>query len=694
MFHEFAHSVVQFISQHPHLSLFIVFAVAFIESLPILGTIFPGSITMTAIGTLLGSGVLPTGLTFAVAIAGAFIGDFLSYKIGIYYDGRIGNIWPFKTHPQWLTAGEEFFKKHGGKSIIIGRFIGPVRSTVPLIAGAMKVRLSVFLMAGLSSAILWSGLYILPGFLLGALSVELPPGKASEFLLVGASIIIGVWFIFWAFQRLVKLMAKHIHYYVKLLWQFLTAHPKTQYLINLISSKADPLDHTPLLRLLLAGVFFLLFLVVALNVAFNGLLTHFNLPLFNLLQSFHTHDLAVFFATITALGDAKVMLGTAIALSVYLLLIKRSRAGWYFLLAAFLSAGSVFVLKKFFHNPRPTGLTVIDSTFSFPSGHTILCSTILGFLAFTIAHQYKRMWYWIPYMLTAIVILLMGLSRLFLGAHWLTDVVGSCFLGIGILLVVIISYAHNQDENTSLGKGWTVISLIVLLGFWGLYAHKEIKTIVLDSTPLYPPQVELVTQEWWQDPEYYSPKYYLDRFGHPVAPFNVQWEGSLNDIQETLVKAGWQELRPRASLRAILQRLINKDPEHHTAILTPLYRNARPALAMFKRLPDTKTIIEFHLWQANVSFSNSKEPLWLGVVNFHIPSRKLLGSLYKNYYINYQGLDALDQLTPTVGDWQSRVIQVQSTQHSKPLDHLDWHGDVLLVRPNDAPVSSKVKAKS
>ena len=681
MFHELAHSIVQFITVHPQLSLFIVFLVAFIEALPILGTVFPGSITMTAIGTLLGSGVLPIAPTFTVAIIGAFAGDFLGYRVGIHYDKRIANVWPFKTHPQWLVAGEEFFKKHGGKSIIIGRFIGPVRSTIPLIAGAMKVRLSMFLTAGISSAILWSGLYILPGFLLGALSLELPPGKASQFLLGGAGIIIAVWFILWILKHFLKVISKYTDQLVKIVWDSLMKHPHTKPIIRLISDKMQPEDHTPLKRLIMALILLLLFFVIAYNVNFNGPLTYFNQSLFNLFMSFHTHDLSLFFAGITLIGESKVMLGTCLTLWLYLLLVKRSSTAWYFLLAALLSAGSIFVLKIFFHNPRPTGLIVIDPSFSFPSGHMFLCSTVLGFLAFTIARQYKQVWAWIPYSLATILILLVGFSRLFLGQHWLTDVLGSALLGLSIMLFVIIIYAHTNNQNKALGKWWPVVSLSVLLFFWIFFTVKEIKTTSLNSEPVYP-EIQMGIQEWWLAPEYYSPKYYLDRLGHPVAPFNVEWEGSLKDIEASLVKAGWAPIQQenRFKLKNLLQRLISHNPEHHTPILTPLYHNTKPALAMFKHVPNSETIVEIRMWQSNTEFSNSTEILWLGVLDFHEPSHNFLTSPYKNFFMTYQGLDASNELLSAVKHWQSRVIQVQPTQHSKPLDHLGWNGCVLLVK--------------
>src|SRR3989344_4492944 len=119
----YAKLAIHFLQLHPQWGIFFAFIISFAESFPVLGTIIPGSITMTAIGTLMGSSVLPTTPTMITAIVGAFVGDLLGYKLGNHYDTRIRNIWPFKKYGKLLDLGEAFFKKHGGKSVIIGRFV-------------------------------------------------------------------------------------------------------------------------------------------------------------------------------------------------------------------------------------------------------------------------------------------------------------------------------------------------------------------------------------------------------------------------------------------------------------------------------------------------------------------------------------------------------------------------------------------
>jgi membrane protein DedA with SNARE-associated domain len=135
MWYSHLHHTVTYLQENPNLGGFIAYLIALSESLAIIGTVIPGSVTMTAIGALVGTGVLPAVSTIIWAIMGAFTGDFISYWVGSYYNERLRKIWPFRRYPHLLTLGEAFFKKHGGKSVVIGRFAGPVRSVVPLIAG-------------------------------------------------------------------------------------------------------------------------------------------------------------------------------------------------------------------------------------------------------------------------------------------------------------------------------------------------------------------------------------------------------------------------------------------------------------------------------------------------------------------------------------------------------------------------------
>lgn len=272
--------MIEYLHLHPHMGILFTFIIAFLESLPLVGTLVPGSVTMTAIGTLLGTGVLPLGMTLAWAMFGAFLGDCVGFWIGRRYQDRLLKIWPFNKHPKWITISENFFKKHGGKSVIIGRFAGPVRSTIPLAAGLLQLSWPRFMLAAAPSAILWAILYMVPGILLGALSMELPPSKMTAFILTGLGVIIGIWIILWIIQKSFKHLGRYLNIFIDRCWKWLKQHHSSQFFIRLITNHQHPGDHFQLTLVLLALISFIFFLILFINVFFKLSLTGFNQPLF------------------------------------------------------------------------------------------------------------------------------------------------------------------------------------------------------------------------------------------------------------------------------------------------------------------------------------------------------------------------------------------------------------------------------
>ena len=116
---QYLQHILQYLHARPGLGELFAFLVAFAESLPVVGTIIPGTITMTVVGVLIGTGAVSGLLTLGLTSLAAFIGDCCGFILGRYCDGRIRTIWPFRKHPKWLAMGETFFEKHGGKSVAI-----------------------------------------------------------------------------------------------------------------------------------------------------------------------------------------------------------------------------------------------------------------------------------------------------------------------------------------------------------------------------------------------------------------------------------------------------------------------------------------------------------------------------------------------------------------------------------------------
>lgn len=98
-------TILTYLHHNPQFGMWFAFLVAFSESLPIFGTLIPGTITMTVVGILVGSGGLPLLPTLWVTSIAAFCGDTIGYFCGILFNDRIRTMWPFKHYQKWLNIG-------------------------------------------------------------------------------------------------------------------------------------------------------------------------------------------------------------------------------------------------------------------------------------------------------------------------------------------------------------------------------------------------------------------------------------------------------------------------------------------------------------------------------------------------------------------------------------------------------------
>lgn len=158
---------ISWVAANPTWAGAVVLLVAFAESLAVVGVVLPGAFLMFGFGTLVGTGVLPFFETTLFAIAGAILGDWVSYWLGYSMHNRIRRWPPFKQHPEMIDNGHRFFEKYGSASIFIGRFIGPLRPIIPMVAGTMEMPPRKFLTFNVISALIWGPAYLLPGIVLG-----------------------------------------------------------------------------------------------------------------------------------------------------------------------------------------------------------------------------------------------------------------------------------------------------------------------------------------------------------------------------------------------------------------------------------------------------------------------------------------------------------------------------------------------
>ncbi len=188
------------VGENPFWAGVVIFLVALAESLAIVGILVPGVVILFGAGALIGNGTLDFWSSCLWAVAGAVIGDNISFWLGHHYEDRFGHVKWFRLHPDHLAKGIDFFHKHGGMSIAFGRFFGPIRAVVPLVAGLMRMEPSHFLIANVLSALVWGPAYLLPGMVFGA-SME----QAGEVSFRLAIIILLLAAIFFGIFKLLRL---------------------------------------------------------------------------------------------------------------------------------------------------------------------------------------------------------------------------------------------------------------------------------------------------------------------------------------------------------------------------------------------------------------------------------------------------------------------------------------------------------
>ena len=156
-------SIIEFVKVHQVWAAPIVFVLCFVESLAFVSLLLPAWAALVGIGTLVGASGLSFWPIWIAGAVGASLGDGLSYWIGAKLERRVYNMWPLSKHPNLIPAGEAFVKKWGALAIVIGRFSGPLRASVPIVAGIFAMPWWRFQIANGSSAFLWAWMLLVIG---------------------------------------------------------------------------------------------------------------------------------------------------------------------------------------------------------------------------------------------------------------------------------------------------------------------------------------------------------------------------------------------------------------------------------------------------------------------------------------------------------------------------------------------------
>ena len=235
---------------------------------------------------------------------------------------------------------------------------------------------------------------------------------------------------------------------------------------------------------------------------------------------------------------------------------------------------SVIAIKHGVHSLRPWGIVQSPESFSFPSGHTTLTTTFYIGLALLMSHAYTGKSRKFFYALIALIILAVSISRLYLGAHWFTDIVGGWILSIALLILVTISF--NRKVVTVNSRKLLLITMLLLGSIYIFAAQHYIPQLQINFTQLDLPIQETELKVWDKQNSTYLPE-----------------------------QRDWLD---------VLFRLSGIQSAEHLPLISPLYLDKKPALVLIRNIPSEKKLLVLRLWQSNIILKGTKEPLWVGIV--------------------------------------------------------------------------------
>ncbi|MEO8856172.1 MAG: VTT domain-containing protein [Burkholderiaceae bacterium] len=609
------HALIAYLSGHASLGLALVFAAALLESVAVIGIFIPGSTVVFAGGVLVGLGILSPGWTAAAAISGAILGDGFSFWLGHRYHDRIRTMPLFRRHASLFNRGEDYFARRGASSIFIGRFLGPVRAIVPVVAGMSEMSPTRFYTVNVVSALAWATAHLAPGALFGA-SLQLA-GAISSRLAILLLVLVGGGWMLWkavrlAYGQLAPVIAGARDRVVR--WARAGSHVQHRATLALFDpERAESPALLAAAAMLVAGAW--LFLGILEDVLTGDPLVRFDHAVFASLQSLRTPWFDGLMVAITELGSVRVAVSVIAAVALLLAIKRCWRTLAYWFAAVSFAQALVWVLKLSVARTRPSAVYSGIEQYSFPSGHATSAIVLYGFLAFLLLRGQSARWKLAGSSIAAGLIFLIAFSRLYLGAHWFSDVLAGLSVGLAWVALLAIAYTHHVRETTPRASALAFTSLGALL----LASALQIGTQHAIDVTRYRPQpapVPSLLANWLDTGWRALPAYRTEVDGDVEDPLALQWIASQTELMKALEGAGWS-VPPPWTLKDSLLWLLPHPPIEKLAVLPKLNQDTPQAITLSK-VVDAQSRLVVRLWLSGreglAPSSEHPRKIWLGTV--------------------------------------------------------------------------------
>lgn len=627
-------ALVTWIGQNPIAAGLVIFLIAFGDALVIVGVAIPAVPLLFAVGTLVGLGHVDGAYALACATLGAFAGDGISYWVGHRYGPQLRQRWPFYKHPQWLERGETTFKRHGMKSIVMARYIGAIRPFVPAIAGMLKMKLRQYVPASALAALVWSATFLAPGWVFGT-SLELVAAVAGRLAVVLAVVLVlvaAIWaLVFYSWRWL----GAHTTGMIERALGWSHRHPV---LGKYSEALIDP-NRPESASLLLLGVVLLAagwgFFHILISVGGGSAPSQLDLTVHHLMFGLRNPLGDTAMAFLATLGDAVVLTPAVLGVFAWLLWRRRHIAAWHWLAAPAFALVLTWFLGYLLDMPKPPASTAVLG-FSFPSASVTMATVVYGFFAVLIARELpgrRRAW---PYVVAGVAVTLLGFSRLYLGAHWLSDVLAGILLGLLWIAALGIAYRRRVVRSFWVRPTATIFFVSILgMATWHGGRSAE-KLLARFDPPLVQEQID--AEAWWREGwQQRMPARRNELHGRDAWPLNVQLAGPIDSVRARLLLAGWENYRT-GGWTGLLQTLDKDVSPRELPVLPATHLGRAEALVMVRRGANAGEMKVLRLWATPLQLQPADEPVWIGTVHTLRFTRRLD---FFSYWQAQPGEDAL-----------------------------------------------------
>ncbi len=608
---DFIASLILTLQQHPTLALFFVFFIAFSESLILVGLLVPGAFIMVLFGALIVMNALEFWPTVLFAVAGAVAGDSLSFWLGKRYQNKLLQLWPLSKHPEILVRANQFFDRHGVKSIILSRFIGPLRPVIPAIAGMTKMPGKTFIATNIGSAMIWAPLYLLPGLLFG-LSIEMAGEFASKFIFLIIFLLVVITLALWSIQRLYIFTKPYNDKAINYLLNWGEKHSFAGEVPAAIFDKTHPeLRGLSLAALIIFTITLVLSLLLDSIVIPHNLLLYdiesFNQLIYYRLQTFRSPPFDSIMLWLSYLTSSQFIALLYFSLASLFIIKKDFFTLWHWLAAISLPLLMSPILGNDLTSSLQENLNINIQSLNF----AVIIST-LGFLTVIISSGLSYSSQKLFYYISATLVFFLMLAQLYFAHQLFSQILSGFLIGLTWFNLLAIAYRRHTKKIISHQTRKKIILIIMLLLVypgWKTLQHEE----------LYLPDENyfvMGTDSWLESGWELLPASRQGITANRNDLFNLQWLGTKNNISSQLSRMGFS--KSQNSVIGFSNWFLESVKIYQLPVLPHIHLGEYETIRYYRYDKQNKELTVVRLWQSNYKLKQNDplRPLWFGSINF------------------------------------------------------------------------------